>query len=140
MTFSLSATSLRRLAVVHPDLIRVAVLGIQRSPIDFAVSEGAREIERQRELLAKGWSKTLSSKHLIQPDGFAHAFDIVAVGDLDRDGDVDAQDKALTWDRGLYTEISAAMLGAAATLGVRVRWGGSFKSFFDGPHYELART
>lgn len=140
--FRLSVRSLQRLAGVHPDLVRVVVLGLQYSPHDFAVSEGLRMMGRQRELVAKGFSKTLRSKHLVQPDGWAHAVDVVAVGDLDRDGDVDAQDRALTWDRGVYTQIAAGVLQAADALGVAVRWGGEFKTrdgrpWFDGPHFEL---
>jgi peptidoglycan LD-endopeptidase CwlK len=29
------------------------------------------------------------------------------------------------------------MKQAAKELGVSIRWGGDFKSFFDGPHFEL---
>jgi peptidoglycan L-alanyl-D-glutamate endopeptidase CwlK len=61
----------------------------------------------------------------------------MAVGDLDRDGDVDAQDRSLTWRREWYGEIAKAMLIAAQELRVNIRWGGSFKSFYDGPHFEL---
>lgn len=142
MSFTFGQKSLSKLVGVHPDLVRVAHAGLARSPIDFAVTEGLRLLERQRELVAKGFSQTLDSKHLAQPDGWAHAFDVVAVGDLDGDGDIDAQDKSLTWDPVIYTAISVAMLGAAAELGVPVRWGGTFKTrdgrpFLDGPHYEL---
>lgn len=133
----LGARSLRVLAGVHPDLVRVVALGLEYSPFDFSVSEGLRTIERQRELVALGFSKTHQSKHLRQEDGFAHAVDLVAVGDLNADGVVDAQDKKLTWDREVYHGISLAIKLAAEDLGVRIRWGGEFKSFFDGPHFEL---
>lgn len=134
----LDQRSLNRLVDVHPALIEVARLGLTYSPHSFFVSEGARSIDRQRELMAKGFSKTLDSKHLIQADGHAHAFDLIASGDLDGDGDVDAQDTALVWDRRIYTEISAGIKRAAVDLGTAIRWGGDFKNFFDGPHYELA--
>lgn len=142
MTFKLSARSIGRIEGVHPDLIRVVERAIRYSPYDFAVVEGLRTLARQRVLVAKGFSKTLHSKHLVQPDGYGHAVDIVAVGDLDRDGDIDAQDRVRTWDRTIYTDISHAVLGAAVELGVRVRWGGSFKTrdgrpWFDGPHFEV---
>lgn len=134
-----SARSRQALLGVHPDLVLVVSRGLQYSPIDFAVTEGVRSLRRQRELVAQGWSKTLKSKHLEQADGFGHAVDVMAVGDLDGDGDVDAQDKAITWEREHYTRIAEAMKRASAELGIPIRWGGDFKSFFDGPHFELVR-
>ena len=102
------------------------------------ISEGPRSPDRQKLLFDSGSSKTMHSKHLLQPDGHAHAFDVIAKGDLDRDGDVDAQDKSLTWDRKIYTTIAEDMKEAARIEGVVIRWGGDFKSFFDGVHFELA--
>jgi peptidoglycan L-alanyl-D-glutamate endopeptidase CwlK len=137
MPFKLGPKSLERLRGVHPDLVRVVERAIGYSPVNFAVSEGLRSIERQRELVAKGFSKTLASKHLVQVGGLGHAVDVVAVGDLNADGVIDAQDKSLTWSPAIYRSIAAAMKRAAAELGVPIRWGGDFKSFFDGPHFEL---
>lgn len=140
--FTFGKRSRERLEGVHPDLVRVAELGLELSPYDFAVAEGKRTRARQAELVASGASMTMDSKHLEQADGWAHALDVVAVGDLDADGDVDAQDKARTWDPDVYTAINSAMQQAAAELGVKIRWGGTFKRrdgrpFFDGPHFEI---
>jgi peptidoglycan L-alanyl-D-glutamate endopeptidase CwlK len=135
--YQLGVKSLQRLQGVHPDLIRVAVLGIQLSPYDFTITEGVRDLARQKVLYAKGASKTMNSKHLIQKDGFAHAFDLMAVGDLDKDGDADAKDLLLTWDKKLYGDIAKAMYEAAKRLGVKIKWGGNFKGFYDGPHFQL---
>lgn len=132
MSFILSTRSLRRLKGVESDLVRVVVLGLRYSPIDFAVTEGLRDIERQRILMADGFSKTLKSKHLV-----GRAVDIVAVGDLDGDGDADAQDRLRMWEPEIYRPIAAAMKRAAADLDVSIRWGGDFKNFFDGVHFEL---
>lgn len=133
----LSARSLAALEDVHPDLVRVVRLALDYSEHDFAVTEGMRSIERQRELFAKGWSKTLLSKHLVQHDGFGHAVDVMAVGDLNRDGYVDAQDRSLTWDPEVYRPIAVAMKRAAGELDVGIRWGGDFRAWFDGVHFEL---
>jgi peptidoglycan L-alanyl-D-glutamate endopeptidase CwlK len=135
--------SLDRLEQVHPNLVLVVSRGLLYSQFDFAVSEGVRTPQRQRELVAKGMSDTLQSKHLLQADGYGHAVDVMAVGDLDGDGDVDAQDKSRTWDPVIYTGIADAMKRASAELGIPIRWGGEFKHrngkpFFDGPHFELA--
>lgn len=135
--FRLGRKSILKLDGVHPDLVRVVSLGIEYSPYDFTVTEGLRDIERQKKLVAEGKSRTFHSKHLRQPDGFGHAFDIMAVGDLDKDGDADAQDRSRTWDRDIYRDIANAMQLAAIELGVKIRWGGEFKSYFDGPHFEL---
>jgi peptidoglycan L-alanyl-D-glutamate endopeptidase CwlK len=137
MTFQLGRRSLERLHRVHPDLVRVVLRAIEYTTVDFRVEEGARDEARQLDLVEQGFSKTMASKHLIQPDDFAHAVDLVAVGDLNGDGKVDHQDKALTWDKSKYSLIADAMTRAAEELGVRIRWGGDFKSFFDGPHFEL---
>lgn len=134
-----SRRSRQALLGVHPDLVLVVSRGLQYSPIDFAVTEGLRSMKRQRDLVAKGWSQTLRSKHLKQPDGFGHAIDVMAVGDLDADGDIDSQDKSITWVRHHYARIAEAMKRASAELQIPIRWGGDFKSFFDGPHFELVR-
>lgn len=135
--FSFGRRSRGMLVKVHPDLILVVSRGLLYSKYDFAVTEGARDIERQKALLAKGFSKTLRSNHLIQPDGFAHAFDVMAVGDLDASGTVDAQDRSLTWNRDIYRSIAESMKQSAEELRIGIRWGGDFKTFFDGPHFEL---
>lgn len=135
--FKFSARSKVRLLGVRPDLILVVSRGLLYSSIDFAITEGLRGLERQKMLLETGKSRTLRSSHLRQPDGFAHAIDVMAVGDLDRDGDIDAQDKNITWNREWYGSISDAMYKAARELDISIRWGGAFKSFYDGPHFEL---
>ncbi len=135
----IDARSRRRLVGAHPDLALVISRGLLYSPYDFVVTEGPRTIERQRELVSKGYSKTYASKHLPQSDGLAHAIDVMAIGDLNRDGVVDRHDKAITWDRHVYTAIAEAMKTAATQLGIEIRWGGDFEGFFDGPHFELVR-
>ena len=137
MPFTFSRRSESNLVMVHPDLVRVARRGLILSPYDFAVTEGLRMLTRQRELVRRGVSKTMNSKHLLQTDGWAHAFDVVAVGDLNMDGVVDVQDRSITWDKEIYGRIAKAMYAAAKEFGVKIRWGGEFKSLFDGPHFEL---
>lgn len=141
--FQLGKRSLLNLVGVHPDMIRVVFRAIELTPHDFTVTEGLRDIERQRKLVRRGFSWTLRSKHMRQPDGFSHAVDVMAVGDLNKDGKEDAQDKSITWNKEIYTDIASAFQQAADELNVKIRWGGTFKSQdgeprFDGPHFELA--
>lgn len=119
--FSLGANSLERLSHVHPDLQKVVKRAIQITPIDFRVGEGIRTIERQRQLVAAGASKTMNSRHL---DG--HAVDLLALVD----GEV-------RWDWPLYHKIAAAMKAAAVELNIPLEWGGDWLKFKDGPHFQL---
>jgi peptidoglycan L-alanyl-D-glutamate endopeptidase CwlK len=135
--FFLGAKSRAQLLGVHPDLVLVVSRGLLYSRFDFAVNEGLRTKARQEQLVKLGFSKTMNSMHLPQLDGFAHAVDLVAAGDLDEDGDIDAQDQRRTWDPDVYSAIAEAMTKAAMELRIPIRWGGLFKGFFDGPHFEL---
>jgi peptidoglycan LD-endopeptidase CwlK len=122
--FKLSQKSLSRLEGVHPDLMRVVNDAISTSKVDFAVTEGLRTIERQRELVAKGASKTMNSRHIT-----GHAVDLAPI--------IDGQ---IRWDWPPFYDIAAAMKESADRLGVKIVWGGDWISFKDGPHFELARS
>lgn len=130
--FLFGQRSIDNLLHVRPELVLVVSRGLLYSSVDFAVIEGRRSLERQRMLVQAGKSMTMHSKHLS-----GRAIDVMAVGDLDRDGDIDAQDKSIAWNRAWYKQIANAMAQAGAELGIAVKWGGDFKTFFDGPHFEL---
>jgi len=40
-------------------------------------------------------------------------------------------------DREGFDRFGAYVLETAKRMGIKVRWGGHFKSFYDGPHFEL---
>ena len=120
--YELSEKSLRRLDGVKPSLANVVKRAIQISEIDFTVIEGIRTIERQRYLLSKGATRTLKSKHLT-----GDAVDIAPI-----------VDGKVSWDWKYYPLIEKAMKMAAHDLGVSIEWGGDWKSFKDGPHFQLA--
>jgi len=123
MTYKLSRLSLERLQKVHPDLVKVVMLAIELTEVDFGVTEGMRTIEKQREYFAKGASKTMNSRHLT-----GHAVDLAAyIG------------SEVRWDWPLYYKIADAMKRAANSLNVPIIWGGDWKTFKDGPHFELDR-
>ena len=119
----LSERSHQRLQGVHPDLQRIVLLAAALTDTDFIVTEGLRTVERQRQLVAKGASQTMNSRHIT-----GHAVDLAATVD----GEV-------RWDWPLYHRLATAMKEAARQLGIRMVWGGDWRSFKDGPHFELDR-
>lgn len=121
MAYALSSKSQDRLKGVHPRLVAVVKLAITISAVDFAVLEGVRTIERQKELLSAGASQTMRSRHLS-----GHAVDLGAI--------VGGQ---VRWDWPLYDKIAEAVKEAAKQLGTPIEWGGDWKSLKDGPHFQL---
>lgn len=121
----LNARSLRNLAGVHDDLVRVVHRAAKLSPVKFTVIEGLRTVERQRQLVASGASQTMNSRHIT-----GHAVDLAPH---------DAQGR-IVFDWPLYYRLAPAMKQAAAELGVSITWGGDWAGFKDGPHFELSRT
>jgi peptidoglycan L-alanyl-D-glutamate endopeptidase CwlK len=121
MTYSLSQKSLDKLQGVDASLIRVVKRAITITNVDFTVGEGVRSLERQKELVAAGKSQTMQSKHLV-----GHAVDLWVI-----------KNGVITWDKQAYIDFAIVMKQAAKDEGVVIRWGGDFKSFFDGPHFEL---
>lgn len=121
--FRFSQRSLLKLQGVHPDLVKVVHRALQLTPVDFMVIEGLRTKERQAELLAAGATRTMNSRHIT-----GHAVDLAAI-----------VNGKIRWDWPLYTHIATAMKDAAEELGVSIVWGGDWKSFPDGPHFELNR-
>jgi peptidoglycan L-alanyl-D-glutamate endopeptidase CwlK len=119
--YRFSQRSLNNLEDVHPDLVKVVKRALEISEVDFAVIEGRRTESRQRELVATGASKTMRSRHLT-----GHAVDLAAyVG-------------GIRWDWPLYPKIARAMKQAAKELNVSIEWGGDWKRFKDGPHFQLS--
>lgn len=154
MAFKLSKRSLSRLEGVHPDLVAVVKRSIELTKIDFGVTCGLRTLEEQKELVAKGASQTMKSKHLRQGDGYSHAVDVVAY-----------LGSRISWENNLYDDICDAMAIAAREVGCAIKWGAAWtegdirsysgtaedamnayidkrraagrRPFIDSPHFEL---
>lgn len=119
----LSASSLAKLKGVHPDLVRVIKKAAEITKVEFAVIEGLRTLERQKQLVAAGASKTLKSRHLT-----GHAVDVVPL-----------VDGKIRWDWPLYHKLAPFIQAAARAENVPIEWGGDWKSFPDGPHWQLPK-
>jgi peptidoglycan L-alanyl-D-glutamate endopeptidase CwlK len=158
----LTPKSLRMLDSVYPDLQKVVLRahqilesGPHANLLSFQVTEGVRTVERQKQLVARGASRTMNSRHLAHhDDGLSRAVDLVAI---EADGDV-------SWQWEDYFLIADAMKDAAKECEIPVRWGGGWflinsavdlraaqadyiarkrsrnqKPFLDGPHFELPK-
>lgn len=147
MGYELSLKSNIKLQGVHPDLVKIVKLAQSKSPYQIIVVEGLRSIERQKQLVAAGASKTMNSRHI---DG--HAVDLVV-----------AIDGNVRWDWPMADKVAALMKDAAAELKIPLEWGGVWdkymdaysspetethayaqrrialgkKPFIDGPHFQL---
>jgi peptidoglycan L-alanyl-D-glutamate endopeptidase CwlK len=155
MTYTLGPASIAHLKGVHPSLVKCVHRAIELTEQDFSVYEGLRTVARQVVLVHQGFSKTMDSQHIPQPDGFGHAVDLVPW----------IQGHPV-WDWDGCYKIAMAMDAAATEQGVaaHIRWGGAwdrrlsdfggsldayrgavqlYKSrhvgpdFLDGPHYEF---
>lgn len=124
MTFKLSDKSLSRLQGVHPDLVKVVKRAIEITPVDFVVIEGLRTKARQAYLLDAGKSRTMNSYHLT-----GHAVDIAPI-----------VDGKVSWDWKFFHPMVAAMKQAADELGVKIIAGADWKTFPDGPHFQIERS
>lgn len=121
MSFKLGQKSLSNLKGVHPDLIKVVKRAIELTKCDFTVTEGLRTKERQAQLLKEKKTTTMNSRHLT-----GHAVDLAAW-----------VDNTISWDWKYYDQIADAMKQAASELNISIDWGGEWKSFHDGSHFEL---
>lgn len=127
MAITLGQRSLARLDGAHPDLVRVIKHAATISDIDFTVLEVLRTPERQRRLMASGATRTMKSRHLPHPgDGKSRAVDIapMIVGEV-------------SWAWPHYHRLAAIIKRAAAEIGVPIEWGGDWRTFKDGPHWQL---
>lgn len=90
---------------------------------DCTILEGHRSLVRQNELFVKGRTKTMKSNHLYLPSRA-----------------VDVMPYPIDWkDREGQLSFSRLVKYTACRLGIQVRWGGDFKSFYDAPHWEIIK-
>ena len=151
MTYRLSKRSLTNLEGVNDRLVAVVHRAITLTTVDFAVIEGLRTPQRQRELFEKGASQIAEGGKHVE----GKAVDLMAfIG------------PRASWELNLYDDIADAMKAAAMAENVPLRWGAAWnipdickwdgtmqaamnyyiderrregkRPFIDGPHFELA--
>ena len=128
----LDGKSVAKLKGVHLDLVRVVHRSVNMMPPDmgFIITCGLRTMKEQRMLVAQGASRTLRSRHLPgAKTGLSHAVDFA----------VTLQGK-MRWDWPLYAKLAKIVKEAARIEKVPIEWGGDWKSFKDGPHFQLPRA
>ena len=128
MTYVLGTKSRAKLVGVHPKLIAVVERAIKLSSIDFTITCGTRSMAEQKRLKATGATTTLNSRHV--PDNnksrLSCAIDLAPL-----------VDGKVRWDWPLFYKLNDAMQAAAKELNVPIEWGGSWRTFKDGPHFQL---
>lgn len=119
-----SKRSLANMEGVHPDLIKVLTLALQKSKSDFTITEGLRSKETQLKYYNSGASRTKDgSRHLAGADGLGHAIDLIYASKTD----------PYNWDR--LFEIADGIREASVELNIPIRWGGAWHyRFNDFPH------
>lgn len=150
-----SQRSLDALKGVNPKLVRVLMSAIIDTPYDFTINEGLRTTATQKKYYS--WGRTVvnpntgplknkplgaivttkdgvknKSDHQAKADGFGEAVDLVPF----------SRDKYgkgfLDWNNDkAYNAIAKHIKAKAKELGIKIRWGGDFKTMMDKPHFEL---
>jgi peptidoglycan LD-endopeptidase CwlK len=124
MPFNLTPWDKNNLKRVHPDLVRVIERAAADTDMRFVILEGRRSFARQRQMVERGSSTTMHSRHLT-----GHAVDIAPVDDNGK----------VSWAWPLYYRLAPIIKASAKSEGVPVDWGGDWRTFKDGPHWELSR-
>ena len=117
----LSELSKKRLEGVDERLTAIVIECAARCPFPFNVSEGLRTVEKQREYVRAGKSRTMKSKHLT-----GQAVDLYPLT-MNR--------KAVDWSR--FEEMADLMFQVASDLNTGIVWGGNWRTFIDKSHFEL---
>lgn len=139
--YKLGTRSKKSLEGVHPDLVRLIEVAITNSPCDFTIVEGVRTVQRQKQLYAQGRTTPGSivtnvdgvnkkSNHQIKVDGYGHAVDLYPffLGQVQ----VNHKDTIAR-----LRDIAYHIKAVARQIGVKITWGGDWKSPYDPPHFQL---
>jgi peptidoglycan L-alanyl-D-glutamate endopeptidase CwlK len=133
--FQLSNRSLSRLQDVNPQLIKIILLAIKRTPVDFGVAwmGGKRTPEEQNQLFKEGYSKC---------DGYEKISKHQLGNAVDLNVFVDSK---LIENKEMLCLVAGVMFACANEMNVNIRWGldwnrnGDIRdnTFNDIYHFEL---
>lgn len=126
MPVTLTAADEAKLKKVHPDLVKVIRQAAKTTTVPFRIMETSRSAAQQEKNIKAGVSKTRRSRHIVSKDGLCRAADIVPM-----------VDGKVSWAWPMYYKLAPVMKAAAKAVGVPVEWGGDWKTFRDGPHWQL---
>lgn len=118
-TFRFGDKSWEELRGIDPRLQMLSLHALSTTKQDFTVFDGLRTKEEQEELVKKGASTTLNSKHLV-----GEAVDLVpyVAGKL-------------RWEWEPIFMVARAMYRASQGLGIPIRWGGVWDREFTSLDY-----
>lgn len=139
--FKFGQRSLNSLKGIHPDLVKVMTEAIKTSPVDFTITDSLRTTEQQQALYAQGRTKAgskvtnvdgvkVKSNHQAKSDKYGYAVDLYAF----YNGAVQVKD-----DKTIINKLAPHIKATAKKLGIKIEWGGDWKSFKDYPHFELKK-
>lgn len=118
-----------RLNKVHPDLIKVIKHAAILCEFDVVIIEGARSAKEHAYNLKHGLSRTQRSRHVISNNkcGYACAVDMAPY--------IKGQIPWKQWD--LFAKLNKHVAVSERIYNVCVEWGGDWKGFKDGNHWQL---
>lgn len=162
--FKFSDSSLKKLNTCHPDLVKVMMVAIELSDIDFTIVYGRRSIKEQQALYAQG--RTTPGSIVTNCDGVIHKSKHNATLEL-YFGDKEAIDhKSEAVDIAAYVngkiswkptelcyiagvvDIVAKMLYKEGEITHKIKWGGNWdgdgeiitdQTLIDLPHYQIIK-
>lgn len=112
----------------HPALKLLMEKAIETSPLDFTIIETVRTKEQQALNVKKGVSKTMLSRHIpaTNKSGYSEAVDIAPY--------------PIDWsDIERFKQLAIHIKKTADLLGIKIEWGGDWKTFKDYPHWQLKK-
>lgn len=145
MKYQLGKRSLDNLVGVHPNLVKVMTAAIGNSPIDFTITEGLRTMERQKDLFAQG--RTKPGMKVTNANGVKNLSNHQDEADGRKDGLGQAVDLYPFFEGKVQVHhkdtiknlklIADHIKATAKKLGIKIIWGGDWKSPYDPPHFQL---
>ena len=131
--YKFSTRSQQRLDTVAEPLRSIIYHAMSLQIMDFTILCGVRSLDEQKELVKKGVSRTLNSRHLPNINGLSEAVDIAPY--------------PINWnDHHAFHRLAGIIQSSAALNNTPIRWGGDWdgdndtkdQSFIDLPHFELS--